>query len=188
MLQRIDGECMVSEIEKLVGPAASEGDAARQCQNVLNRLLSLLDEVEECLEWPAMVEQAEKKLSFASDLVKTDKYANAEDRRIYELLERETREAIEHHVPDLLRRRLEGLSGLVGDIIRRDPGFWVHWFSMAKEERDKMDDAAQAERLLAKGDRAINTGDVPGLKDAVQGLWRLLPPDARPEAISDVIV
>ncbi len=187
-LQRIDGECMVSEIEKLVGPAVSEADAARQCQNVLNRLNSSLDDVEEALEWPALVEQAEKKLAYARELVNTDKYANAEDRRIFALVERETREAIEHHVQDLLRRRFETLSTLIGDIVRRDPGIWVHWFTEAKEERDKMQDAAQAERLFARGDRAINSGDVAGLKDAVQSLWRLLPAGARPEAISDVIV
>jgi molecular chaperone DnaK len=187
-LQRIDGECMVPEIEKLVGPAASEGDAARQCQNVLNRLNSLLDDVEDALEWPSLVELAEKKLAFARDLVETDKYANAEDRRIFGILERETRDAIEHRVPDLLRRRTEALSELVGDIVRRDPGIWVHWFEEAKETRDRMEDAGQAERLFARGDRAINTGDVPGLKESVRGLWRLLPADARPEAISDVII
>ena len=131
---------------------------------------------------------AEKKLAVASELVKTDKYANAEDRRIFELVERETREAIEHRVPDLLRRRFDALTALVGDIIRRDPGIWVHWFGEAKAEKDKMEDPAQAERFLAKGDRAISSGDVAGLKDAVRALWRLLPPDARPEAISDVIV
>jgi molecular chaperone DnaK len=188
LLQSIDGECMVSESERLVGPAATEGDAARQCQNVLNRLNSRLDDVEDALEWPVLVADAEKKLSSARELVTADKYATAEDRRIFEVIERETREAIEHRVPDLLRRRFESLSSLVGDVVVRDPGIWVHWFNEAKEERDKMQDTAQAEKFFAKGDRAINSGDVPGLKEAVRGLWRLLPPEARPQAISDVMV
>ncbi len=120
-LQRIDSECMASEAEKLVGSATSEADAARQCQYILNRLNSSLDDVEDALEWPALVERAEKKLTFASDLVGNDKYANAEDRRIFEILERETREAIEQHVPDLLGRRFEALSALIVDIVHRSP-------------------------------------------------------------------
>jgi molecular chaperone DnaK len=187
-LRRIDAECMVPEVEKLVGPAASEGDAARQCQNVLNRLNSLLDEVEEALEWPALVAQVEKKLAYARKLVRDDEYANEQDGITLDILEREIREAIAHHVPDLLRRRFEALRDLVGEIVRRDPAVWVEWFRDAKDERGDMSNAGQAETLIAKGDRAISANDPAGLKDAVRGLWRLLPEEKRPQAISDVII
>ena len=121
-LRRIDSECLVSEIESLVGPAASQTDAARQRSNVLLRLQSSLDDVEDALEWPALVAQAEKSLAATEKLVKTDQHATAEDRRLFELLERETREATEHRLPDLLRRRVDALRNLFADVTRRDPG------------------------------------------------------------------
>jgi molecular chaperone DnaK len=177
---------MTSEIESLVGPAASQADAARQCSNVLHRLQSSLDDVEDALEWPALVEEAEKVLERTSKLVNTDEQSNAEDKRIFEVLERETREAIEHHVPDLLRRRLDALRALNGDIVRRDPAVWMYWLNEAKGQRDQMQDAAQAELLFARADRSINNNDVNGLRESVRGLWGLLPAEKRPNSISDV--
>ncbi len=115
-LRRIDSECLVSEIESLVGPAASQTDAARQCSNVLDQLQSSLDDVEDALEWPALVAQAEEALAAADKMVKTDQHASAEDRRLFKLLERETREAIEHRQPDLLRRRVDALRSLFADV------------------------------------------------------------------------
>jgi molecular chaperone DnaK len=185
-LRRIDGECMIPEIESLVGPAASQTDAARQCSNVLQRLQSSLDDVEDALEWPALVAQAEKTLASADKLVKTDKYATGEDRRLFELLERETREAIEHRLPDLLRRRVDALRSLFADVARRDPGIWVYWLTEAKGQRDQMQDAAQADMLFGRADRAINNNDVNGLRESVRGLWQLLPQEKRPDSISDV--
>jgi molecular chaperone DnaK len=177
---------MIPEIESLVGPAASQTDAARQCSNVLQRLQSSLDDVEDALEWPALVAQAEKALAAADKLVKTDKYATGEDRRLFELLERETREAIEHRLPDLLRRRVDALRSLFADVARRDPGIWVYWLTEAKGQRDQMQDAAQADMLFGRADRAINNNDVNGLRESVRGLWQLLPQEKRPDSISDV--
>ncbi len=185
-LRRIDGECMIPEIESLVGPAASQIDAARQCSNVLHRLQSSLDDVEDALEWPALVAQAEKALAAADKLVKTDEHATAEDRGRFELLERETREAIEDRLPDLLRRRVDALRFLYADVVRRDPGIWVYWLKEAKDQREQMQDVAQAEMLFGRADRAINNNDVNALREAVRGLWQLLPQEKRPDSIADV--
>ncbi len=133
-----------------------------------------------------MLADAKEKLAQARGLVDSDEYATADDRRILTLLEGETETAIAQAAPDLLRRRVESLSDLIGNIFRRDPGVWVSWFKEAKQDTAQMRDAAQAERLIAKGERSIATGDVPGLKDAVRGLWKLLPDEARPSSISDV--
>jgi hypothetical protein len=89
------------------------------------------------------------------------------------MLERETREAIEHRVPDLLRRRVDGLDSLRADVVLRDPGPWVHFFEELKTNRAGMSDPAQAERLFAQGSRAIESNDFQGLKVAVRGLMQL---------------
>ena len=187
-IQRVDSECMVPETERLVSAAAGEDDAARQCQNLLNSLESALDDAEDALEWPTLVAAAEKVLEDARKFVEGSKHSTSEDKREFAMLERETREAIEHRVPDLLRRRTDGLRSLIADVLLRDPGPWVGLFEELKGKKSDMRDAGMADRLFAQGDRAINGGDVQGLKVAVRELMKLLPESARPKSISDVTV
>jgi len=44
-----------------------------------------------------------------------------------------------------------------------------------------MTDQRQADDLFAQGERAINSGDIEGLKSAVRQLFILLPPERRPK-------
>jgi molecular chaperone DnaK len=187
-IQRVDSECMVPEAERLTSAAAGDSDAGRQCQNLLNSLESALDDAEDALEWPTLVAEAEQVLEDARKIVEGSKHATSEDKREFAMLERETREAIEHRVPDLLRRRTDGLRSLLGDVLLRDPGPWVAFFEELKGKKSEMRDAGMADRLIAQGDRAINNGDVVGLKVAVRELLKLLPESARPKSMSDVTV
>lgn len=188
VIQRVDSECMVTEAERLTSAAAGDTDAGRQCQNLLNSLESALDDAEDALVWPTLVAEAEKVLEDTRKIVEGSKHATSEDKREFAMLERETREAIEHRVPDLLRRRTDGLRSLLGDVVLRDPGPWVAFFEDLKGKKSEMRDAGMADRLIAQGDRAINNGDVPGLKMAVRELLKLLPESARPKSMSDVTV
>jgi molecular chaperone DnaK len=172
-IQRIDSECMVPEVERLVSAAAGDPDAARQCQNLLNSLESALDDAEDALEWPALVAEAEEVLENTRKVVDGSKHATSEDKRDLATLERETREAIEHRIPDLLRRRKEGLESLRADVGLRDPGPWVCVLEDLKAHRADMTDPAQADRLIAQGDRAVENNDFNGLKVAVCGLLPL---------------
>lgn len=187
-IQRVDSECMVPEAERLRSSATGDADACRQCHNLLNSLESALDDAEDALEWPTLVAEAEKVLEDTRKIVEESKHATSEDKREFTMLERETREAIEHRVPDLLRRRTDGLRSLLGDVLLRDPGPWVAFFEELKGKKSEMRDAGMADRLIAQGDRAINNGDVPGLKVAVRELMKLLPESARPKSMSDVTV
>jgi molecular chaperone DnaK len=187
-IQRVDSECMVPQAERLTSAAGGDVDAGRQCQNVISSLESALDDAEDALEWPALVAEAEKVLEDTRKSVEGSKEATSEDKREFAMLERETREAIEHRVPDLLRRRMDGLHSLLADIELRKPGLWVAFFEDLKAKKSQMRDAGMADRLISQGDRAINNGDVPGLKTAVRELLRLLPESERPKSMSDVMV
>lgn len=173
LLRQIDSECMVPEAERLVAAAVGDSDAARQCLNLLNSLESTLDDAEDALEWPTLVTEAEKVLEDTRQVVETSQHATAEDERNLAALERETREAIEHRVPDLLRRRLEGLQALRAGVALRDPGPWLYELEELKENRAAMSDPALAERLFAQADRAVQNNDFAGLRTAVVQLLRL---------------
>jgi molecular chaperone DnaK len=194
-IQRVDSECMVPEAERLVSATAGDADAGRQCENLLNSLESALDDAEDALEWPALVQQAENELQHTRkvlDICKPwDEAGKRELRELardFEVLERETREAIQHRIPDLLRRRVASVSDLGYDVKRLDPGWWVGLFEDLKAEKDKMTDSTLAARYMAQGDRAMQNNDFNGLKEAVRGLAGLLPKDAKPKSLSDVTI
>jgi molecular chaperone DnaK len=194
-IHRIDSECMVPEAERLTSAAAGDTDAGRQCQNLLNSLESALDDVEDALEWPELVQAAEGELKHTRKMLDvckpwddTGKRLIKELARDFEVLERETREAIEHRVPDLLRRRIANVEDLGYDVKKLDPGWWVGVFEDVKGKRDEMTDATLAAKLSDQGDRAIKNNDFEGLKSAVKGLVGLLPPGPKPESLSGVTI
>jgi molecular chaperone DnaK len=189
IIQEIDRECTVTEAERLVAAASgNDSDAAQQCDHVLSPLDSKMDDVEDALEWPSLVTEAEKALEETRKAVEGSPHATPDDKQEYSVLEREAREAIEHRVPDLLRRRVNGLHALKIDVDLRDPRIWVWAFEDIKGKKGEMNDAAMAERLFDMGERAKLNDDVAGLRVAVRELLRLLPTEARPQSLSDVTV
>lgn len=194
-IQRIDSECMVTQAERLTASAAGDADAGRQCQNLLTSLESTLDDVEDSLEWPELVQEAESELQHTRKMLDVCKPWDEAGKRMlkelardFEILERETREAIEHRVPDLLRRRIANVEGLGYDVKMLDPGWWVGLLEDTKGKRDQMSDSALATKFMDQGDRAMTNGDFDGLKAAVRGLVGLLPRDAKPKSLSDVTI
>ena len=179
-IRRVDAECMVSEAEQLVAAASADADAGRQCQNLLTRLESSLDDAEDAMAWPLLVTEARVALDEARKVVLGDSDAAEDDKREFATLEREISVAIEHRVPDLLRKRTEGVRSLSIGIELRKPGLWVAFFVNMKEKKSEMRDAGMAKLLFEQGDRAIENGNVPMLKTAVQQLMQLLPASGRP--------
>lgn len=172
-LQRIESEGMVPELERLVSAAAADHDAGRQALNLLNSFESALDDAEDALEWPALVAETQNNLTETRKMVHSSNHATETDKQNFDALEREIHDAIVHCVPDLLRRRKEALDALVADVALKDPGPWVYYFEELKSHRNEMRDPAQADRLIAQGDRAVASNDFNGLKVAVIGLLQL---------------
>lgn len=175
-LQRVDGERMVYEIDNALAASEDEEDAADKCFNRLLDLKVALDQAEDALEWPTLVARAEQEIAWAQEIAQ--KYGNADDKSAIATLVREVQDMIQTRDPDLLRRKVSELSGARYRILREQPGWWVGVFEDLKNNyRSKLRDRQQGEALFNMGQRAIQTGDVPGLKSAVQQLIDLLPPD-----------
>ena len=192
LISEIDGQCLVAEAERLV----SIPDEAGRCQACLLSIESALDDAEDAMEWPALVQEAENELKEAQrqfEICKpwddAGKSELAGYRQDFKDLERETREAIAHRIPDLLRRRIAAVDSLKYDVKMLDPGWWLGLFENLKESRGEMTDQALANRCCEQGDRAIQNNDFNGIKAAVRGLIGLLPKNSTSRsAFSDVTV
>ena len=177
--QKVDGEHMVQNVESALAAAAGDADAADKAQNRLLDLRIALDEVENILEWPALTRDAEKKIQAARDVMKD--FGSEESRRRIEGLEREARSAVQNHEADLLRRKLDEIDRLALAVLLEEPGFWVALLDDLKNRRGQMRDQAAASQLISQADRAIQTNNLPELKQAVRQLIGLLPEDKRPQ-------
>jgi molecular chaperone DnaK len=173
-LRRVDGERMVHEVDGALAASQDDPDAADKCGKRLLDLKQAIDEAEDALEWPALVAEAEQMIASANDVCQ--KFGKSDDKQVIATLEREIKETIKTHEPDLLRRKVAELSGARLRILREQPGWWVGIFEdLRKNYRSKMRDSVQADALFNMGQRAIQTGDVPGLRSACNQLISLLP-------------
>lgn len=174
-LQRIDQERMEQNVEGSLAASRSDRDAADKADKRLRDLKSAVDEVEDALEWPGLLAEAEEEIESLKTV--SQKYGNSGDKQNAASLERECRRSMEARDADLLRRKIREIAGLRLRILREQPGFWVAMLQHLEERKDRMRDRSQAEQYFAQGNRAILNNDVPSLKSAVQQLVSLLPAD-----------
>jgi len=189
-LQRIRDEHMIHDVETALDDAkvdhdAVARDAADRCQQRLRELKSAIDEAEDAMEWPTLVSEAESQIELARKIV--DEHGDSDDRRSFNSLESGIRKAIASRDADLLHRKVDELGNLRARILQQQPGFWVGYFRyLAEEKRSDMRDRAQAERLIAQGNRAIDANDINELRTVVIQLVALLP--VTPSGVRDEFI
>ena len=171
-LRRIDQERMLHDVETALDAAQDDRDAADKCQKRLLDLKQAGDEVEDSLEWPALVAEANETIEMTRSVVQ--EHGDSSDKQRAATLERETRSAEESRDPYLLRRKISELDTLRMQIIRQQPGFHVGLLQWLEERKANMRDQPLAEQLFAQGNRAIQNNDVPALQAANQQLIALL--------------
>jgi molecular chaperone DnaK len=175
-LDQIEREQMLQEVESSLGAAAADRDAADKCQSRLLDLKAGVDRVEEALEWPRLVAQATKEIEEERNIVNNAVFEATEDeKRAFRTLEKEIHEAMEHRDPDLLRRKVQEMDRLGVIIVVRQPGWWAGRFRHLRDKRGMMTDPGQADAAFRRGQQAIDSNDVEGLKSAVRELVGLLP-------------
>ncbi|MEA3401471.1 MAG: Hsp70 family protein [Armatimonadota bacterium] len=183
-LDRIEQERLLESAEGSA-EAAAEGqkDAARQCQDLLLRLRSAVDEVEDALQWPALVSKAEEAIEEAERLVSDPEIA-AHGGGSVDAEVRALREAIQQKDRDTLQARLDDLQRKVVEVLQKHPAFWVALFEHLQGLQLQMTDQAQAQQLIARGQQAIADGDVASLQGVCQQLVALVPGEvAMPEGV-----
>ena len=175
LLQKIEDEQLVRQIDTTMKSTQwDEQEALDTCQRLRTELDARLDDIEELINWPVLVAEAEAQITGGQDIVK--QYGDSQDVDDFSRLAEETRKAIASKDTDSVQQKTRNLSQLVVQVLMKHPGWWVGQLEHLETEYiDKMRDKAEAERLLAEGRRAINNQDVENLKIAVRQLWALLP-------------
>lgn len=178
-LARIDQEQITEEVQSLL--EASEGDpgAAPQFQNRLVDLKVAIDEVEDAIEWPTLLEDARGQLEFARYWVNT--HGDDDEKTNLKTLENDMQKAIDTGDPDILRRHTETINSLGMQVALRQPDIWISWLEYCEERQSSLQDVSQAERLFSQAHRAMNNNDLEGLKAAVRQLIALLPQEQQDE-------
>lgn len=179
LLQKVDGENMVENIEDSLEAASGDRDAADKAQNRLIDLKVAIDQVEDQLEWPSLVAEAENQLTNSRNVI--NEVGDAEAKRRLTQLEGEMRQAIQAHDVDRLRQVMEEINNMTVQILVGRPEFWVGFFQHLQERRAYMRDRAQADALFAQGNQAIQNNDLARLQAAVRQLLALLPVEQQQE-------
>jgi len=178
-LRRIDQERMEHDVDSALAAARDDRDAADKAAKRLLDLKQAADDVEDALEWPALVAEANETIALLRKVV--TEHGDSSGKQQAATLERELREASEARDIDRVRRKISEMDGLRIRILKEQPGFWVALLQWQEERKGTMRDRPQAEALIAQAYRAINNNDVPALQAAVQQLMSLLPADEQDE-------
>jgi molecular chaperone DnaK len=174
-LERIERERMEHDLDTALAASGADPDAADKCRQRLRDLKVAVDEVEDALEWPALLAEGEEERRKLREVV--GQHGSSGDRQQMANLERETERAIAARDPDLLRRKLNEIRGLLFRVYQERPEFWIGLLHFIRERRSSMDNPALAEQLFSRAQRAIDGNDLAGLKAVVRQLMALLPPD-----------
>jgi molecular chaperone DnaK len=173
ILEQIETECILKEIESLLDTAKVDPDSRIKVKNRLLDFKTIIAHAEDALEWPTLVSEADEVIKKTKQF--TSEHGTASDKQRLPALEKEIGIAISEMDADLLRRRIDQMNTFYLAILREQPGFWLGCFDYAKENKETMKDKSEATQLIAKGERAIQSNDLEGLKSVVQELYNLLP-------------
>lgn len=173
ILYQIVSENMITEIENLLIAGEVDPDSSLKAKNRMLDFKTILDYAEEALEWPTLVEEANKVTRQAEDIC--SEYGTASDKQRLPALKKEIQQAINERDSDFLRKRVQQMDSFYYSILLEQPGFWVGCFNYAKEDLSSSLNKKESEDAILQGERSIQNNDVDGLKAAVRKLWALSP-------------
>jgi molecular chaperone DnaK len=172
-LARITREGLVEQIDSSITNAEHSPDALPELDKKLRNLKTAIDQVEDALEWPLLLKEAEEHRDIAKQLV--NNHGDTGEKNRFNTIEADLQRAIASGEPDLLRQSTDACKGLWGPIYRRLPGAAVRAFEWLREQVGLMRDQSQARQLIAQGERSIANGDTFALEAVNSQLRALLP-------------
>lgn len=179
-LKKIEDEDMLGSIQSLTDASEGDAGAARGFQKQLTDLKIAIDEIEDAIEWPTLVAEAEAALEELRRIV--NGYGNSDEKGRLQTIENDIQKAIDSEDTDVLRHYIEEVRGLTFSVLFRQDGYWVGEFERLKQSVSSMRDIDLAKQLIAQGDRALRENSIEALKAIVCQLWELLPGPERPGA------
>jgi molecular chaperone DnaK len=169
------------QIDRSIEAAKDDADAIAEVDRKLRELGARIDEVEDSIEWPKMLEEAEESRADAQHIV--EEYGKSADKSRLQELENTLRQAFDSMDAELLRRCIDDLDILRIDVLNKQPGFHLARFDWLVEQKETMRDTAQAEQIISLGRRALGNNDIEALLAANRQLLSLLPEVKREESL-----
>lgn len=165
----------MDEVSKLIEAAKEDPDSANKAEKRLLEIRIQLDKAEDKLEWPELVLKANKTLDELDTVI--DQYGNQNHRERANQLRDQIREIIDKKRSELLQKKLEQVADLNREILFEQPVFWVGFFNYLLQERGKMTDKQNAEKLFNQGRQCIEKNNFLCLRNVIAQLLDLLPQD-----------
>jgi molecular chaperone DnaK len=174
ILTRIDNEDMIEMIRKLIAAAVSDPGSLSSLDRRLREFAALIDDLEDALKWPQLVEKAAKAKRNCEQVV--EQFGKDDHRSQLRALQADYQLAMDlPSSPDMLRRNTDDFDGLAWSILDRVDSIHIEIFEERVRRKSEMSDQAQADQVIAQGRRAIKNNDIDALKAANRQLRALLP-------------
>lgn len=185
VLERIDAERIVPTLDTEVDAARADTGAAIAGGRRLLDLRAAIDEAEDELEWPQLVQEARDLLPVVREIVRDR--GKASDQSILVSAEEAVDDAIAAHDADLLRQRIAELRRLTMRVLDESGDLVYMAFEELCTLQPEMTDRREAEQLVITGRRAAGRKDVDALRQVNTALADLLPtPPPPPDPFSTV--
>ncbi|MGH3795777.1 MAG: Hsp70 family protein [Pseudonocardiaceae bacterium] len=175
-LTEIDADRAIEEIDRLVTRAQVDPDAVASCEGRLQDLSAALDEVEDALQVPELLEEIEAQRASATRLVAA--HGDQRDRQELQECEREIDRARRDNDMTMLHRQNDALEAIKARLLKKADEFVPALFRGLRHARRTMTSPAQADRLIEEGERALARGDRTALTSINEQLTKMLPAHA----------
>ncbi|MFO1163113.1 MAG: Hsp70 family protein [Reyranellaceae bacterium] len=172
ILGRIDEEDLLDTIRKLMQAAANDPDSVGMLDRRLRELAALIDQLEDALKFPRLVDKARETRADTEKLV--EESGRDSDRKLLKSLAVEFQKALELQNAEMLRRNIQEYEALWWSVRDRDPAVHLARFDFCLARRDELIDPIRAERLIEQGQRAARSNDIDTLKHVNRQLIPLL--------------
>jgi molecular chaperone DnaK len=177
IIERLDRvESRLAEAERDIDAAhGGDADAAQKARRILLDIDASLAEADLIRKWPELEAEA-REWSVAATHQLALFGSDAERTLLGEILAAvETARA--GHDPTELERQMRLLRRITNAAFFRNPRVWEQELDAAAADLSRCSDLPKAQRLVSDGRQALARGDSVALREAVQGLWNLMPVD-----------
>lgn len=173
IIDKIKSSALMSEIRETLNGAKGDPDSAEKCQKRILELKINLDEIENNLEWPALVVEVKDWLAKLKGLV-VDCGKDADNEKLQRITQ-QVDDVISSRDVQALKKRFETIQHLFFSILANQPWFWVGYLENLIKEREQMTDQRRAGELINQGRKCIDENNVDGLRNVVRQLSDMLP-------------